>query len=171
MGGLVSRMAMNLVPEKKVSQLIMLGTPNYGSFAPVLVVRENHETVFNFSRIDFANDTRDLASTFNTFDGLMQMMPREPGYQGSDLFSGDNWPSDQSANARLRPTASMMTHARKVHEKLLPADDKRCHVIVGINEETVIGARLTDDKSQFIYDRSLAGDGTCLLYTSDAADE
>src|SRR5438034_9288565 len=42
MGGLVARMALPEAGEK-VTRLIMLGTPNYGSFAPVQVIRATYD--------------------------------------------------------------------------------------------------------------------------------
>ena len=44
MGGLVARMALPQAGEK-VTRLIMLGTPNYGSFAPVQVIRATYDVV------------------------------------------------------------------------------------------------------------------------------
>jgi len=156
MGGLVSRMAMATLPTEKISKLIMMGTPNYGSFVPALVIRENHDTIWTVSKIDFQNGTRDFAETFNSFHGLMQMLPRDPRSSGLDLYDMENWPIGD----RLVPVPSMLQRAKEVTEKLLPEDDPRCHAIVGFNQETVVGVNLTDDNSQFVYQRSLDGDAT-----------
>jgi len=68
MGGLVARGALKSA-GKKVSRLIMLGTPNYGSFAPVQVLRSVYDVVKKVAAVDLGrgHDAEMLSGhAFNT---------------------------------------------------------------------------------------------------------
>ena len=75
MGGLVARAALKNKLDR-VPRIIQLGTPNYGSFAPVEVLRATYDTVKRISTLDLRHSTVDLCNqVFNTFLGLYQMLP------------------------------------------------------------------------------------------------
>ena len=59
MGGLVARAALAAAGEK-VSRLIMLGTPNYGSFAPAQVIRGTYDVVQKVAAADLEHDAAQL---------------------------------------------------------------------------------------------------------------
>lgn len=160
MGGLVSRAAFKELKEggeeSKVRRLVMLGTPNFGSFAPVQALSGSHSLVRKVAALDVVNSHEDLINTvFNTFPGLYQMLPAPQKFSGLDLYSLANWPPTGMA-----PRAGLLAEAPKVHEVLAPGQD-RFTLIAGINQETVVSVRREGD--EFIYTTSNEGDGTVPL--------
>jgi pimeloyl-ACP methyl ester carboxylesterase len=96
MGGLVARMAARMLPKRWVRRLIMLGTPNEGSFASVQALRGTYPFVRRMSRLDHRHSAEYLAAkVFSTFPGLYQMLPsrRLAGVE-VDLFDPRDWPAD-----------------------------------------------------------------------------
>jgi len=86
MGGLVSRRFMQLFPQtwaamrdpaglKRGGRLVMLGTPNRGSFAIPFVLTGEEKTVRKLERFDQRHDMRELLEIINTFPGSYQMLP------------------------------------------------------------------------------------------------
>ena len=51
MGGLVARAALGLDGMEKVSRLVLLGTPNFGSYAPVQALRGTYAVVRKIARL------------------------------------------------------------------------------------------------------------------------
>ena len=62
MGGLVARMAARMLPKRWVRRLIMLGTPNEGSFASVQALRGTYPFVRKMSRLDHRHSAEYLAA-------------------------------------------------------------------------------------------------------------
>src|SRR6476661_5305725 len=60
MGGLVARAALKQTGDK-VAKLVMLGTPNYGSFAPVQVIRATYDVVQKIAKLDLKHKPEDLS--------------------------------------------------------------------------------------------------------------
>ncbi|MFZ1220338.1 MAG: hypothetical protein WAO00_13665, partial [Chthoniobacterales bacterium] len=77
MGGLVSRTYILNHPERwnKGGKLIMLGTPNHGSFAIPQVITGILSTVRMLAIADITHSRRQLCAILNTFPGSMQMLP------------------------------------------------------------------------------------------------
>lgn len=87
MGGLVSRTFIKKYPNrwrtmwdqkgngKAGGRLIMLGTPNLGSFAIPQVITGLEGLVRKLARLDLRHDRQELLETFNSFVGSYQMMP------------------------------------------------------------------------------------------------
>ncbi len=155
MGGLVARAA--LKAGASVDRLIMLGTPNYGSFAPVQALRGVYSIVKTLAIFDVKDTANDLAGIFATFPGLCQMLPASARYPAINFFAADSWPTTGPA---VLP--DVLKASDDVQDQLADADDS-FYLIAGFNQSTVVGASLTDDRSEFQYDSSLAGDGTVPL--------
>jgi len=152
MGGLVARMALSMLPKRWVRKLIMLGTPNEGSFAAVQALRGTYPFVRRMSRLDRRHSAEHLAAkVFSTFPGLYHMLPSRR-LVGVDLFDPRAWPADGS-----RPSPRILGQAAAVRAALAPADSRMVHII-GVDQETVIGLRRT--AAGFEYDLSRNGDGT-----------
>ena len=155
MGGLVARMAL-AKGAPKVKNAIMLGTPNHGSFSPVMAFRGTHETARKVAFIDQFHTAEEHAKDlFQTFPGLHEMLPWPEVFKGIDLFSKQNWPQDD-----LVPNQSSLTAARKIQLSLSTGHESLT-LIAGINKETIVDAELVGDK--FLYTLSAAGDGTVPL--------
>jgi pimeloyl-ACP methyl ester carboxylesterase len=76
MGGLVSRAALALPGTQHVERVVLLGTPNLGSFAPVQALRGTYAVVRKVARLDAATNAERLTEeVFNSFPSLYQMVP------------------------------------------------------------------------------------------------
>ena len=156
MGGLVARTAARILPKRLVRKLIMLGTPNQGSFAPVQALRGTYPFVRKMSTLDRKHSPEYLAqNVFCTFPGLYQMLPPPRRVKGMDLFDARGWPSDGPA-----PSAELLRQAACAPSGFAPVDSRMVH-IVGVNQETVIGLRRT--AAGFEYSMDWNGDGTVPL--------
>jgi|SRR5450432_3653832 len=155
MGGLVARAAARILPKRRVRKLIMLGTPNQGSFAPVQALRGTYPFVRKMSTLDRKHSAEYLAqNVFCTFPGLYHMLPARR-IKGVDLFDAGCWPADGPI-----PSAQLLREAAAARAGLAPADSRMIH-IVGVNQETVVGLRRTAAGFEYTMDRN--GDGTVPL--------
>jgi len=153
MGGLVSRAGMALPHTERVERVILLGTPNFGSFAPVQALRGTYAVVRKLARLVSHDSAEFLAGEiFNTFPSLYQMLPAGNCSNGTDLFDAGSWP-----RTGPRPVPGLLTRARSV-QSALAQPDGRFASIVGIGQETVTSVRRRDD--DFIYTITRHGDGT-----------
>lgn len=153
MGGLVSRAAMAQPGISKVERLVLLGTPNFGSFAPLQALRGTYSVVRKIASLVGTGSAESLAGEiFNCFPSLYHMLPIATCNGGMDLLDPDEWP-----RSGPQPDAELLRRARAIQGKLLPADE-RVAAVVGVGQETVTGvARRNDD---FIYTITRRGDGT-----------
>ena len=160
MGGLVARACLLRKP-KHLDRIIMLGTPNFGSFSPVQAFRGNHSLANKIAFIDPYHSKEELAGIFRTFPGLYEMIPSPEKYP-VDFFDLKTWPK-----TGLLPGKQALAAALKT-QRLLPSDYDRLYIIAGVDQETVVDATVKD--GEFVYTTSLAGDGTvplqCALLSS-----
>jgi pimeloyl-ACP methyl ester carboxylesterase len=155
MGGLVARVATRLLPKRLVSRIILLGTPNGGSFAPVQALRGTYPFVRRMSALDRKHSPEYLAEhVFCTFPGLYHMLPPPRG-GGLDLYDPRGWPVDGP-----KPDARLLGEIAAVRAGFAPVDSRAVH-IVGVNQETVVGVRRTAAGFEYSMDRN--GDGTVPL--------
>jgi pimeloyl-ACP methyl ester carboxylesterase len=155
MGGLVSRSA---IAQKapKIKQLIMLGTPNHGSFVPVQAIRAVYPVVRQIAAIDPFHSAEELSTrVFTTFPGLYQMLPTEEKFSTLDLYDLGIWPQQEP-----RPRGKVLAKAQPVQQSLAKADD-RFFLIAGVNQDTVTNLR--KDQDEFIYEQTNEGDSTVPL--------
>ena len=153
MGGLVARMAARMLPKRLVRKLIMLGTPNEGSFASVQALRGSYPSVRKMALLDPMHSADYLAEkVFSTFPGVYHMLPAPRRSAGIDLFDPRCWPADRSA-----PCGALLAQVTAVRAALAPADSRMIH-IVGVNQDTVVGVRRT--AAGFEYSIARNGDGT-----------
>ncbi len=155
MGGLVARAAM-AQNVSKIKRLIMLGTPNHGSFVPVQALRGIYPVVRKVAAVDLRHTPEELASeVFNTFPGLYQMLPWKTVFDDIDLYDSGSWPETGP-----RPRADLLASAPVIQQMLASADD-RFVLIAGVNQETITG--LKQGNSDFKYEMTPNGDGTVPL--------
>jgi pimeloyl-ACP methyl ester carboxylesterase len=153
MGGLVSRAALTQPGMEKVERVVLLGTPNFGSFAPLQALRGTYAVVRKIARLVNKGTPESLVGeVFNSFPSLYQMLPVAERNGGADLFDPAEWP-----RTGPQPDVSLLRTARAIHGKLAPPDE-RIAVIVGVGQETVTSA--VRHKDQFIYTITRRGDGT-----------
>src|SRR5688572_794066 len=157
MGGLVGRWALG--SGAACRRFIMLGTPNYGSFAPVMALRGTYSVVRKMGALDRKHTPEDLArDVFSTFPGLTQMLPSPERFHEFDLYDVANWPQPDDG---LRPRPAILSEVKAVQSKLAQGDD-RFFLIAGVDQQTVTGLR-KDEAGGFSYELSNAGDGTVPL--------
>jgi CHAT domain-containing protein len=131
----------------------MLGTPNFGSFAPVQALRGTYSVVRKVARIDLLHSAEELAgAVFNSFPSLYELLPSNGRVSGPDLFEASSWPARGPT-----PRAELLSAARDLEQRLAPADE-RFHVIVGVDQETVTS--LARERDEFVYTITRFGDGT-----------
>lgn len=153
MGGLVARAAMTHQAGTRVSQLIMLGTPNAGSLAAVQALRGTYSVVRKIAMLDLRHDAEYLARhVFSTFPGLHELLPASRAVSDLDLFDAASWPAEG-------PTAdaALLAAAAGLQGRMAPAD-ARFIMVVGCNRTTATGVAL--QQGDFEYEYSLQGDGT-----------
>src|SRR5262245_35969147 len=160
MGGLVARSAL-LEKPKNLARIVMLGTPNFGSFAPIQAVRGQYSIVNKIAFIDIRHSKEDLAKIFCTFPGLCEMIPSPEKYV-QNLFDLSSWPADGTHPDKAALAAALKT------QRQLPTDYDELYIVAGVDQETVVEAAVTNN--EFTYTTSLAGDGTvplqCVLLPS-----
>ena len=153
MGGLVARAAVVLPGAERVQRVILLGTPNYGSFAAIQALRGTYAVVRKLARLAGGATAESLAGeVFNTFPSLYHMLPAGHASDGTDLFDAATWPTSGP-----RPDSVLLEHARTVQSGLAQPDS-RFACIVGIGQETVTSVRRRND--DFVYTITRHGDGT-----------
>ena len=154
MGGLVSRLALTLPGTRHVERVVLLGTPNLGSYAPVQALRGTYAVVRKIARLDPATTAERLTEeVFNGFPSLYQMVPvpREEG--GAGLLDPSAWP-DSGPALRL----PLFERAQRFRGGLLPPPDERFIAVAGVGQETVTGA--SRQRDGFVYTITRHGDGT-----------
>lgn len=159
MGGLVARAALaRPQAARRIGRLVMLGTPNHGSFAPVQALRGSYSLARKLAALDLAHGPEELASRlFATFPGLHELLPRPERWNGVDLYDAAAWPGGAPA-----PRQAMLDAARSVQRALPePAGDERIALIAGVDQETVVGVSFED--GEVSYDLGREGDGTVPL--------
>lgn len=158
MGGLVARSA--IAQGAKYNRLVMLGTPNFGSFAPVEALRGVYPIVRKIGWLDTKHSAEDLArDVFSTFHGLIQMMPFRERFDTCDLYDMATWGTDG-----LAPKPDVLAACNAVQDSLSPGRDD-FFLIAGIDQDTTTGLRAESGGSGagFVYEKSNAGDGTVPL--------
>lgn len=177
MGGLVARTFMKKYKERweamwdkgdstrpagtSGGRLVMLGTPNYGSFAIPQVTTGIEGLVKKLALADLRHSVRELLETFNSFVGSYQMLPSpfvmkpmERLYQ-SGTYGGYNVPQRHLDNAK------------QYHQFLSDAiDGKRMVYVAGFGQPTFNNIKLDAGGVNFLpldnvdsYEMTLDGDG------------
>ena len=153
MGGLVSRAAMASKGLSHVERVVLLGTPNTGSFAPVQALRGVYAVVRKLARLSHSQTAESLAAeVFSTFPSLYHLLPVANGNSEQDLFDAGAWPANGPT-----PNVPLLTRAREVL-KTLACGDERFINIIGAGQETV--TRATRRNGEFVYTITRQGDGT-----------
>lgn len=165
MGGLVARAAIR--DGAPVERLIQLGSPNFGSFAPLLALRGVDDTVKKIAALDLAHDRTEMINRiFRGFPGLLELLPSLPNDPGAVFFDWSQWPKDSAKtqdSRMLAPRPELLRACSRVQDQLAPVDPARWSLIAGVNQKTVTGAALNRDIDELQYERSLEGDGTVPL--------
>ncbi|MBS0421503.1 MAG: hypothetical protein JSR66_27590 [Proteobacteria bacterium] len=153
MGGLVSRAALTHPGMNNVERLVLLGTPNFGSFAPLQALRGTYAVVRKISSLVNTGTPEILAGkVFSSFPSLYHMLPSAHCNGCADLFDPTEWP-----RTGPKPNRALLRQARDIQSKLVQADERIC-VVVGVGQETVTA--VVKRRDDFVYTITKHGDGT-----------
>lgn len=166
MGGLVSRRFMQLHGDtwrgmkdrngmQQGGRLVMLGTPNRGSFAIPFVLTGDEKTVRWLEVLDVPHDMPKLLRIINSFPGSYQMMPSPKLSFGDDrtkLYAQEIW-------GRFPVLQANLDRGRRFQEALHVVDDPdRLIYVAGYDQPTPYRIRV-DAPGRFSYQETLDGDG------------
>jgi pimeloyl-ACP methyl ester carboxylesterase len=165
MGGLVARRFIARHPQVWASmrdpaldrggRLVMLGTPNRGSFAIVLALSGEEKMVRTLSKIDLTHNLDEMLRILNTFAGSYQLLPSPLVDLGDDhlrLF-------DKAAWGKLPVFQSMIDKGKAFQEQLHPViDAPRLLFVAGHDQETPVAVTVTAP-GKFTYRKTQDGDG------------
>jgi pimeloyl-ACP methyl ester carboxylesterase len=170
MGGLVARAFIKKYPERWKSmwdsqsngrrggRLVMLGTPNYGSFTIPQLLLGLNDTLNKLALVDLRHTVQDLLNIVKTFVGSYQMLPSPlvPGMQDMQKLY------QASTYAPLVPLQSRFDLAGEFHNGLSTViDADRMLYIAGYNQATYSGVRDWGKlRSTDGYEVTKRGDGT-----------
>ena len=167
MGGLVAR---NLIrrhpqlwdgiedPEKVAGgRLVMLGTPNYGSYAIVQAMTGEDRMMAMLEKADFKHDMRELLAITNSFPGSYQLLPAPSKLRATldALYQADTWPK------RAAISQAHLNRAHRFHADLDTASTvsaTRMIYVAGCQQPTIVGMRVAG-RGDFDYVLSREGDG------------
>lgn len=166
MGGLVSRNFIRLHPElwramrdvdgRRGGRLVMLGTPNYGSYAIPQALTGEETLVRWLAAADVRHSRAELLATLDSFVGSYQMLPapsRLPA--GAEaLYRVETWGAHPVSARHLE-------RALRFHAELAAADTvdpDRMAYIAGSGRETLSGVQVLGD-GEFLYSSTMYGDG------------
>ncbi len=158
MGGLVSRTYILRHPDRwnKGGRLIMLGTPNHGSFAIPQVITGAYDTVRKLALVDLSHSRRDLCAILNSFPGSMQMLPSPLQMPAmTRMYQAAQWSS-------WGVPQKILDVARTSHERLAKVTDgDRMSYVAGFNQVTKVDVKDWNrlDHADAYLD-SMEGDGT-----------
>ena len=158
MGGLVSRTYILRHAQRwgKKGRLIMLGTPNHGSFAIPQVITGAYDTIRKLAIVDLTHSLRELCDILNGFPGSMQMLPSPLVMKAMErMYDAAQW-STWGVPQRI------LDIARASHERLANVvDGSRMSYIAGFNQVTKVGVNNWNRLDHAdAYTDSLEGDGT-----------
>jgi pimeloyl-ACP methyl ester carboxylesterase len=168
MGGLVCRNFMRLHPDLweamkdpglvRGGRLIMLGTPNYGSFCIPQVMTGQDKMIRLLATLDVKHDLGELLDVTNSFVGSYMMLPApaklNPALQ--KLYRSETW----GENA-VRVSQRHLDRAYQFHHDLEAAatiDPARMTYIAGCRQATLSGLKIAN-RGDFDYELTYAGDG------------
>ncbi|WP_224368088.1 CHAT domain-containing protein [Hyalangium versicolor] len=169
MGGLVARTFIQAYPQRWRSmwdkdpkrpgalggRLLMLGTPNHGSFAALQVITGLEKLVQWLAMLDMEHSLTEVLSILNTFVGTFQMLPSPRVMKDMEpLYHADTYED-------LRVSQDRLDEARAHHDRLANVvDPERMLYVAGYNLPTIHGLASTDGlRSPNAYTVTRAGDG------------
>ena len=166
MGGLVARRFVQLFPDVwrsmqdptgqgRGGRLVMLGTPNRGSFCVVLALTGEEKIVKTLDRIDQFHDRVALLRILDSFHASYQHLPSPRVDLGDDhvrLFDAASW-------GTLPVVSDLIARGRAFQEAIYPVvDPDRLLYVAGYDQDTPTAVRI-EAPGRFTYQITRDGDG------------
>lgn len=167
MGGLVTRAMIarhrdlwDGITSRKGGRLVMLGTPNRGSWTVPRVLLGHDRLVKILSIVDLRQNQKDLLDMIAQFSGLIEMLPDDARL---DFFTRSDWSGIDIDRDRPRaiPSDDRLAAGRAVRALLgSPASIDPAHMVyvAGAAPATPVGFRVRGDRIEFM--ATSQGDGT-----------
>jgi pimeloyl-ACP methyl ester carboxylesterase len=167
MGGLVSRNFIRRHPQlwksmrdpelKRGGRLIMLGTPNYGSYAIAQVLTGTDALLARLERFDFKDNMAELLDVTNSFLGTYMLLPApaklSTGTQS--IYEKTTWGTTPAiSQAHLNRTFDFY----KSLDSGATIDPERMVYVAGVNQTTISAIEIVGP-GEFEYQFTRAGDG------------
>lgn len=136
MGGMVARVYLQDHPHRwKVGgRLVMLGTPNRGSFAALQALTGCADVLHSLAMLDLKHDLNALTAMVDSFPGLYQLQPSP-----SAIPAVERLYDPALYSPRLSLSAAHLQTARQRHLALDQGPFERMIYIAGCNQPTVQG--------------------------------
>lgn len=166
MGGLVARTFIALHPHRwnrlPGSRLVMLGTPNHGSFLVPQALSGVAQLLRLLALVDVRHSPAELARIVGSFVGLVQMLPEASVFESvQPLYQKGTYSPD------LEVSQHHLDMAARHHELLRDVvDERRMINVAGAGRATAVGVTMNDlllgapGDGIERYSMSTGGDGT-----------
>ena len=165
MGGLLARLAFarhadlwQRFKAKEGCRLVMLGTPNEGSFSIPRMLMGRERTTGLLALLDIRNSEKDLLDMIRRFPGVLELLPASGHH---DFFDEHVWKTLDDTDGRgwQEPLQQDLDIARATWRLLdnAPIDGTRMVFVAGQAESTPVGLTIDGDRVRFQATRQ--GDG------------
>ncbi len=180
MGGLVARAMIARKPEvwqrmtaHVDARLVMLGTPNGGSYEIVRLLSGYTTTLQQLALLDFTRNWAELLELIVRFPGVLELLPIDNDFQ---FFNMDIWQEFQKNDDDMQlmksplPNLNELQQARRTWETILatPLDPVRTLYVAGQARETPIAwcleteqdpEHIQPDRHVIVFEATARGDG------------
>lgn len=157
MGGLVARLAFALDPDlwrsfkaKDGCRLIMLGTPNRGSFSIARMLMGKEQTTGLLALLDTEHSEKELLNFIRRFPGVLELLPADSHH---DFFDETVWKEMDRVDGKgwQEPVASDLGAARQTWRLLenAPVDSTRMIYVAGQAAATPIDMSIERNRVRF----------------------
>lgn len=162
MGGLVARTFVAKHPDRwarladgeRGGRLVMLGTPNFGSYAIPQAIVGLERNIHKLAMLDWRHSREELLGVLNTFPGTLQMLPSPAKRSNAEQFY------DAATWGDLRVSQAHLDAARGHHEMLADAvDPDRMVYVAGNGVATLLDVDPRHVTDADAYALTRAGDG------------
>ena len=159
MGGLVGRAFVAAYPDlwskmtRRGGRLVMLGTPNHGSYVPAQVLTQQHKLMKFVAAFDLRNSLDKLTNVVRAYPGLIEMLPYKDEI---DLLAPERW----QGFIKLPPHAGILESARKFRDELRSAAIDPEHMVYVAGHDKQTPASMERAGSEVIFRYTGRGDGT-----------
>jgi len=175
MGGLVVRKMIATRPDlwKQVTdrsgRLIMMGTPNEGSYSVLRTLMGQNKKIKYMGMLDVKNTAKDILKIIREYDGFLELLPRkkaiEDGTQEIEVnyFDRASWSDFESIQTSdVFPKVTRLKAAKKLSDGLrnndATLDPQHMVYVAGQGKATAASVEIEDGTAQFMSTKQ--GDGT-----------
>jgi hypothetical protein len=146
MGGLIARTMIARHPDLwremgglPGSRLVMLGTPNGGSYSITELLVGQSDTLAKLALLDVRHSSRELVEIISRFPGVLAMLPRDAA---KDYWAPETWRALQAvyADGWILPDAADLARAKAFRALLdtSPVDPQRMVYVAGQSHQTLM---------------------------------